>query len=204
MTEIRSYRRVFDLERRVYSIDRIRLNPAGVPVRGIVYLLASVAVALMTSALPVVRSLDGLVPWYLRDIGVPAALAAFLALLRIDGRSFHTAAVAVAGRLLRPRRLSALVRGSQTGAVWRPSPIVMLPDGSDPRFRRLRYSGPGAVHVRRGHRRRGVHEQARTGHGPRRVSLKLTADAQAPEPGGTVIVLAPGARVDVVAERRGS
>ena len=37
MMEIRSYRRVFDLERRVYSVDRLRLNPSGVPVRGIVY-----------------------------------------------------------------------------------------------------------------------------------------------------------------------
>ena len=44
MIEIRSYRRVFDLERRVYSVDRLRLNPGGVPVRGIVYLLAILAV----------------------------------------------------------------------------------------------------------------------------------------------------------------
>ena len=35
MIEIRSYRRVFDLERRIYSIDRVRLNPGGVPVRGV-------------------------------------------------------------------------------------------------------------------------------------------------------------------------
>ena len=41
--EIRSYRAVFDLERRIYRIDRLRLNPAGVPVRGIVYFLALLA-----------------------------------------------------------------------------------------------------------------------------------------------------------------
>ena len=34
--EVRSYRTVFDLERRLYRIDRLRLNPGGVPVRGIV------------------------------------------------------------------------------------------------------------------------------------------------------------------------
>ncbi len=35
MMEIRSYRRVFDLERRIYQVDRLRLNPSGVPVRGV-------------------------------------------------------------------------------------------------------------------------------------------------------------------------
>ena len=37
--EIRSYRAVFDLERRIYRVDRLRLNPGGVPVRGVVYCL---------------------------------------------------------------------------------------------------------------------------------------------------------------------
>jgi hypothetical protein len=32
--EIRSFRRVFDLERRIYRVDRLRLNPGGIPVRG--------------------------------------------------------------------------------------------------------------------------------------------------------------------------
>jgi hypothetical protein len=34
--DIRSYRAVFDLERRIYRIDRLRLNPSGVPVRGVI------------------------------------------------------------------------------------------------------------------------------------------------------------------------
>ena len=49
---IRSYRRVFDLERRIYRVTRIRLNPGGIPIRGVVYLLALVVLAanLRTSA----------------------------------------------------------------------------------------------------------------------------------------------------------
>ncbi len=43
MIEIRSYRRVFDLERRIYSVDQLRLNPGGVPVRGVLYFLALLA-----------------------------------------------------------------------------------------------------------------------------------------------------------------
>ena len=48
--EIRSYRAVFDLERRIYRVDRMRLNPAGVPVRGIVYFLALLAAIVVVRA----------------------------------------------------------------------------------------------------------------------------------------------------------
>jgi hypothetical protein len=50
--EIRSYRRVFDLERRIYSVDRLRLNPGGVPVRGVVYFLAIVLGGLIAGGMP--------------------------------------------------------------------------------------------------------------------------------------------------------
>ena len=50
--EIRSYRRVFDLERRIYRIDHLRLNPSGVPVRGVVYFLALLAGVLLAARLP--------------------------------------------------------------------------------------------------------------------------------------------------------
>ncbi len=43
MIEIRSYRAVFDLERRIYRVDQLRLNPGGIPVRGVVYFLAILA-----------------------------------------------------------------------------------------------------------------------------------------------------------------
>jgi hypothetical protein len=31
------------------------------------------------------------------------------------------------------------------GRCWRPEELLVLPDGSDARLRRLRYTGPGAV-----------------------------------------------------------
>ena len=71
--EIRSYRRVFDLERRVYSVDRLRLNPSGVPVRGVVYFVAVVAVVLASSSLPLLGTGLGLAPWYLRDLLFPGS-----------------------------------------------------------------------------------------------------------------------------------
>jgi hypothetical protein len=147
VTEIRSYRRVFDLERRIYSVDRLRLNPGGVPVRGVVYFLVLLLCSLAAGALPGVGSALAEVSWYVRDLAAPAALASVLTVVRVEGRSFHLAARALAGHLAAPRTVGCLRGRSEVGARWFPDDIVMLPDGSDAKLRRLRYSGPGAVLV---------------------------------------------------------
>jgi hypothetical protein len=151
--EIRSYRSVFDLERRIYRVDRLRLNPGGVPVRGVVYFLAILATVLIVGSLPVLQLAVRTLPWYLRDVALPGASAAVLSVIRVEGRPFHLAAQA----LLRYRSearmgTSAPAWGSGprsigSGGRWRMDEILMLPDGSDGRLRRLRYTGPGAVLV---------------------------------------------------------
>jgi hypothetical protein len=201
MTEIRSYRRVFDLERRVYSIDRLRLNPTGIPVRGIVYLLAAVCLVLALSSLPGVGAMIGVIPWYLRDLGVPALVATVVALVRIDGRTFHLAALSLVRHRLGARTVCGLASRSGGGDVWLPPPLVMLPDGSDGRFRALRYEGPGAALVLREHRREGLAEQAGVGLGRRGSVLRLTSDGRRrPLASGTIIALARGGRLEVVAD----
>ncbi len=147
MTEIRSYRRVFDLERRVYSIDSLRLNPGGVPVRGIVYLLAILVCVLVVARLPLIGPVARTLPWYLRDLALPIALASVLSLLRVDGRTFHLTARSLVLYWSGPRRLTRLQRSAPAGRVWRPEQIILLPDGSDGHMRCLRYRGPGAVLV---------------------------------------------------------
>jgi hypothetical protein len=150
MTEIRSYRRVFDLERRIYRVDRIRLNPGGIPVRGVIYFLAILATALFMGQLPLLAILARRLPWYVRDLALPGLSAALLTVIRIEGRPFHLAARAVLRYRTRPRKLAGLRpclpgSGATPGGYWRPESILMLPDGSDSRIRRLRYTGPGAV-----------------------------------------------------------
>jgi hypothetical protein len=152
MTEIRSYRSVFDLERRIYRIDRLRLNPGGVPVRGVVYCLAILAGVALAGELPLLGAVVRAFPWYLRDLVAPVASAGVLTLIRVEGRPFHLAATALARHALGPRRLAGLRpcragRGPAPGRRWRPGELLVLPDGSDARLRRLRYSGPGAVRV---------------------------------------------------------
>lgn len=156
--EIRSYRTVFDLERRVYRIDRLRLNPAGVPLRGIVYFLAILAVALIAGSLPLLGEATKLAPWYLRDLMLPGAGATVLTMVRLEGRPFHLAARSLLRYAVRARHLAGIrpCRAndcSKVGQRWYPPQIVCLPDGSDARLRRMRYTGPGTVLVTAAHLR---------------------------------------------------
>jgi len=145
--EIRSYRRVFDLERRVYSVDRMRLNPGGVPVRGIVYFVAILAAGTAIASLPLLGGGVHALPWYLRDLALPGLVATVLSAIRVEGRTFHLAAHALVRHAFGSRRVAGVGRRSELGRRWSPSDIVFLPDGSDARMRRLRYTGPGAVLV---------------------------------------------------------
>jgi hypothetical protein len=199
--EIRSYRRVFDLERRIYRIDRLRLNPGGVPVRGVVYFLAILLAALIARRLPLLGIVAKLAPWYLGDLAIPAASAALLTMIRVEGRPFHLAALALAHYGTGPRRLAGARRSTDPAGRWYPDDIVLLPDGSDGRMRGLRYTGPGAVRVGVQHERsdrasvRGLSRLMRLPRGPA-LTLRGMADGRALDP-GEVIALAPGARLRV-------
>ncbi|MGA7704123.1 MAG: hypothetical protein WB998_04430 [Solirubrobacteraceae bacterium] len=156
--EIRSYRRVFDLERRIYRIDRLRLNPSGVPLRGILYCLVLVALTLAISSLPVIGAAVKAMPWYMRDLGLPGASAAVLTMIRIEGRPAHLTLRSLLGFACGPRHVvgARACRSSEcfsSGQRWYPPPLLCIPDGSDARLRRLRYSGPGAVLVTVAHQR---------------------------------------------------
>jgi hypothetical protein len=160
MMEIRSYRRVFDLERRIYRVDRLRLNPGGVPVRGVLYFLAILCAVLIVGRVPVLAIVASALPWYVRYLALPCASAAVLTMIRVEGRPFHLAAHALVRYGSGPRRLAGVHRAT-VGERWRPGAILMLPDGSDASMRRLRYAGPGAVLVAVTHERAGRSTQRR-------------------------------------------
>jgi hypothetical protein len=149
--EIRSYRAVFDLERRIYRVDRLRLNPGGIPLRGVIYFLAILLATLLASGLPLVGRAIGALPWYLRDLALPVASATVLSVIRIEGRPFHLAAYALLRYGAGARRFAGMRSCGSPGTCWRPEEIVMLPDGSEKNMRRLRYTGPGAVLITAAH-----------------------------------------------------
>ena len=160
------------------------------------------------SGLPLVGDLARELPWYLRDIALPGASATVLSAIRVEGRTFHLAAQALVRFWTGPRRLAGARRCAAMGEFWRPEEIVMLPDGSDSRMRRLRYTGPGAVLVLVEHERRGrAMEQgssatARPGLRPV-LTLRQPTGARALER-GRVISLGSGARLLVRSHAAGS
>lgn len=193
--EIRSYRCVFELERRVYRIDRLRLPPGGIPMRGAVYCLVLVLSSVVASALPLIGLVAAALPWYLRDIAVPIVLAMLLTVVRLEGRPFHLAARALVRHRVGPRWWRGLRPASAPGAPWYPDALLMVPDGSDARWRAFAFSGPGAVMVE------GAYECRDRRGGPlaavvRRPHVTLherpRADARR---GRRVIVLSDGARL---------
>jgi hypothetical protein len=147
--DIRSYRNVFALERRIYRVEGVRLNPSGVPVRGVVYFLALLIALLVLAALPVTGWLLAALPWYVRDLALPAGAATVLAVLRLEGRAFHIAAFALLRHVCCARALRGLMPSHplSAGPRWSPPDLVLLADGSDARLRRIRFQGPGAALV---------------------------------------------------------
>jgi hypothetical protein len=213
--EIRSYRSVFDLERRIYRVDRLRLNPTGVPVRGVIYALVLIAAALICGKAPALQALMRMLPWYLSYVALPVSCAALLTVVTIDGRPFHLAAQALLRYRCQPRQSVGLrqVRagsGAQVGARWWPQEILVLPDGSDAHMRRLRYTGPGAVLVSVAHVCEGSGRRSR-GIGRSPVTLRerssasvstgmaagASASADAEQDGGKVIALSQDATLRI-------
>jgi hypothetical protein len=197
VTEIRSYRTVFDLERRIYRVDRLRLNPAGVPLRGVVYFLAILTTFAVLARLPLLGAPVRLLPWYMREVVTPGAAAALLTLIKIEGRPAHLAILALLRYAAGPRELVGFRPRVSPERRFRPHELIFLADGSDPRLRRLRYIGPGEVRVHCAHVR-STHGLGPLGRWVRRPSVTL-----APLPGkrppvrGQAIALSPGACLEV-------
>ncbi len=156
MIEIRSYRAVFDLERRIYRVDQLRLNPGGIPVRGVVYFLAILLATLIAGGLPLVGEAIGALPWYLRDLALPVASATRAERDPHRGPAVSPGGVCAVALRAEPRRLAGV---TSLRCAWH-----ALASGGDPdpagrlrrQMRRLRYTGPGrgADHHRaRAHRR---------------------------------------------------
>lgn len=135
---IRSYHGVFDLERRIYRVDKLRLNPGGVPVRGVVYFAALLLAALLAGATPLLGVAVGVLPWWLRDLALPAGVAVLLGTVRIDGRPFHLAAWALARYVCGPSRLLGARAAPPPVRAWRPRELLLLPDSAAGRARKLR------------------------------------------------------------------
>jgi TcpE family len=105
---IRSYRRVFEVDRRIYRVDRWALPvPGGVPLRGVAYFVAALGLVLVLGRLPGFSELLGAVSAPLRFVVGPLAVAVLATQATPDGRAAHRFARSWLGVRWRARRRSA-------------------------------------------------------------------------------------------------
>jgi hypothetical protein len=145
-------------------------------------------------------------PWYVRDLLLPGLAAAVLTVVEIEGRPSHLAAFALLRYGIAARQLAGLRAYRESDRRWRMHELLVLPDGSDSRLRRLRYTGPGTVLVSAAHVRaewdRGLPR------GPGRASVTIGPLYGRRRPArGRALALSTGTRLEVHrdrAPRRGS
>src|SRR4051812_21191391 len=148
--EIRSFRVVFQLERRLHRIQHWKLPlPYGLPLRGLAYGAIVLALVLALGRLPVIGGVIGVLPPPLRFLLAPVGAGFFLARARVDGRPAHRFLPAWTRDRAGSRWVSAFRPIEPPGACVRfVDPIVMVPDSSGPEYRAARLVGPARVLLR--------------------------------------------------------
>lgn len=90
MVGIRSYRRVFEVDRRLYRIDRWALPvPGGIPLVGVAYFFAVVFLVAILGQIPGFGTVLGVLSPPLRYVVLPLGVAMFASQGAPDGRSAH-------------------------------------------------------------------------------------------------------------------
>src|SRR5436305_3558521 len=148
--EIRSFRVVFQLERRLHRIQHWKLPlPYGLPLRGLAYGAFVLAAILLLGRLPVVGTAVGVIPPPVRFLLAPVGAGFFLARARVDGRPAHRFLLAWGRHSFSARWLSAFRAIPAPGTCVRfVEPIVFVPDSSAPEYRPARLVGPARVLLR--------------------------------------------------------
>ena len=105
---VRSYRRVFQVDRRIYRVDRWVLPvPGGVPLRGVAYFVGALLAAVLAARLPVIGGLVGELAAPLRYVVLPFGVALLGTQVAPDGRVAHRFAWGWLCLRLRSRRRSS-------------------------------------------------------------------------------------------------
>jgi len=148
--QLRGYRRVFRIERRLFRFDRWRIPyPHGVPLRGIGYFLVLELCVFAVSRLPLLGALIGLWSSAIPYLALPALGAFLLMQGRIDGRPPHHVLVSLVRWSLRPRCLAGLSPCPEEGEEILPlEEIAVAYDGRESFLVKGRIKGPAQVTFR--------------------------------------------------------
>lgn len=191
---VRSFRSVFDFERRLYRIDRIRLNPGGIPVRGLLWAPVMLVVVLLWRRIPVLGLPLHVLPWVISYAALPIGLTYLVTVAKVEGRWLHKSAISLTRSAGEPKRLQRFRAAEAIAGYDAPGAIVFLPDGSTPR--RVRYTGPGRVAIRVPHRRT-VWKDGALSRLLRRPRITITPGSGPAHDGGRVLDLSDGVALEL-------
>jgi hypothetical protein len=144
---IRSYRRVFEVDRRIYRVDRWALPvPGGVPLRAVAYFVAALLAVLAAGSLPGIGELVAGVSAPLRFVVAPLAVAVLGTQAAPDGRVAHRFAWDWLRLRLRARRRCGgrVVPLEGEPVAWH-GELALRWDGEGAQLRRGRVRGPVRV-----------------------------------------------------------
>ena len=145
---IRSYRVIFDLERRLHKIDRWRVPlPYGLPLRSLGYFVAGLFAVIVVGQLPIVGALLGVLHPAIRYLLLPIVVAYALTHWKIDGRLPHATAFAWVRMHTQPRRLAAFRAADPVGRAEL-GPVTLAPDERGARLRKGTITGPARIILR--------------------------------------------------------
>jgi len=144
---IRSYRRIFHVDRRLYRIQDWTIPvPGGVPLLAVAYFAATLVAVLIAGGLPGLEQLLGLLSPPLRYVVLPLAVAVLGTQIAPDGRRAHRFAADWLALHVRRRRRSAgrPIALEDEPHEWQ----AILPVGRDahgPQLMPGRVTGPATV-----------------------------------------------------------
>ncbi len=144
---IRSYRRVFEVDRRLYRVDRWALPvPGGVPLRAVGYFATTLLAVIVLGALPATEELIGALSAPIRFVVVPLLVGVLGTQAAPDGRAAHRFAWDwLRLRLRARRRCSGRVVGLEGEPTAWDGELALRLDGDEARLHRGRVRGPARV-----------------------------------------------------------
>jgi hypothetical protein len=147
---IRSYRRVFKIDRRVYRIDKHELPvPGGVPLAGLGYWAAAMVATLTALSTPVVGDIIGVFGFLPTVVILPVAFAYVATRVAPDGRKTERFALGFVMHYFRHKRYAGERQIPKEGdAVKIEGKVRTLWDMDSHVMRRARVTGPATVRFR--------------------------------------------------------
>jgi hypothetical protein len=169
---VQNFEMVWDFEPRFFSLGEVPTPPKGIRQVTVLYLVCGIVAVVVLRSMHVFSFVFALLPWWSWLVGV-GLLAAGMALIEVQGLRAHQFVPVLARYMTAPKHLHAWVACAPDQQRWQLGELALIPDGAEPAFTGMRYTGPGMImRTRPAHKT--TTERDRRGRGRGGVDLTLT------------------------------